>query len=446
VSPPDDQSMFSRLAAALDDPWRRQARPEQLPPPGDWFGWLLLAGRGFGKTRAGAEWVRTQALASSASRIALVAATAADARDVMVEGESGLLNICGDNFRPDYEPSKRRLTWPNGAIAQIFSSEEPERLRGPQFTHAWCDELCAWSRDSDSWDMLMFGLRLGKHPQVMISTTPKPTKLLRELVKRLDRDFVITRGTTFDNKANLAPNFFSQIVSRYENTRLGRQELNAELLEDVEGALWSLDMIEAARKPKDFHPDLRRIVVAIDPAVSVSETSDATGIVVAGVDVAGHGYVLEDLSGKYSPTEWATKAIAAYRRHKADRIVAEQNQGVALVEHTLRVVDRNIPLKLVHASKGKITRAEPVSALYEQGRVSHVDGFPELEDEMCSFEPGSTKSPDRLDALVWGLTELMVTGSRGPMRISDSVLAKSLQRPTPSVASMPSRFPPGWLR
>ncbi len=401
-------SVFSELAQTLDDPWLRLARPEQLAPAGEWSVWTYLAGRGAGKSRSGAEWTRTMAQGSRTARIALIGPTAADVRDVMVEGESGILATSPDHFRPIFEPSKRRLTWPNGAVATMFSSEEPERLRGPQHTHIWADELCAWSNAQETWSMAMFGLRLGKHPQVMVSTTPKPTKLLKELVARAGQDVVITRGSTYDNRANLAATFFSQIVKRYEGTRLGRQELNAELLEDVEGALWTRDMIEAARLPADHQPELLRVVVAIDPAVSVSVNSDETGLVVAGVGTDGKGYVLEDLSGKYSPTEWAQRAVNAYRRHRADRIVAEANQGGAMVESTLRVVDPNIPVRLVHASRGKITRAEPISALYEQGRIHHVGGFDQLEDQLCSFEPGSSGSPDRLDALVWALTELMV--------------------------------------
>lgn len=401
------KTIFSGLLEAIDDDWRGLARPEQLPPAGDWSFWVFMAGRGSGKTRGGSEETRRRAMASG-SRIALIAATAADARDVMVEGESEILSVCPSHDMPKYEPSKRRLTWANGSVATLFSAEEADRLRGPQHHFIWADELAAWRDAQSTWDMAMMGLRLGRRPRALVTTTPRPIKLLRDLIKRDGKDVVVTRSTTYANRDNLAPTFFSQIITRYEGTRLGRQELNAELLEDIEGALWSLDMIEAARKPKDFTPDLRRIVVAIDPAVSVSETSDATGIVVAGVGHDGRGYVLEDLSGKFSPTEWATRAVAAFNRHRADRIVAEANQGGAMVETTIRAVDKNVPVKLVHASRGKVTRAEPVSALYEQGRVHHIGCFPELEDEMTSFEPGSTNSPDRMDALVWALTELML--------------------------------------
>lgn len=402
-------NMFSRLAQALEGDWSTKARPEQLPPPGDWSIWIYCAGRGSGKTRSGAEY--THAVARSVGRIALVAPTAADARDVMVEGESGILATAPNWARPEYESSKRRVTWPNGATATIFSAEEPDRLRGPQHGFAWCDELAAWGRDVETWNMLQLGLRLGQRPRTFISTTPKPTKLLRSLIARAGADVAVTRGSTYDNRANLAPSFFTQIVAQFEGTRLGRQELLAELLEDVPGALWSRDLIERARIPRlpdDKAFGLTRIVVAVDPAISVGENSDETGIIVAGVGTDKKGYVLEDLSGRYAPHEWAQRAVEAFRRHKADRIVAESNQGGLMVENTLRVVDGNVPVKLVHASRGKITRAEPVSALYEQGRVHHVGAFDALEDQLCTFCPGSTGSPDRLDALVWGLTSLMV--------------------------------------
>jgi phage terminase large subunit-like protein len=336
----------------------------------------------------------------------LLGATAADVRDVMIEGESGILAISPDHNRPIYSPSKRRIEWNNGAVAVAYSAEEPDRLRGPQHSAAWVDELASFANLESTWAMLQFGLRLGRNPQQLVTTTPRPLKLLKQLIAR--DDAVVTRGSTYDNRQNLPPSFFSQIIRKYEGTRLGRQELNAELLEDIEGALWSSHLIEAARLPKDHPLDLRRIVVAIDPAISVGENSDSTGIIVAGIGHDNHGYILEDLTGKFAPNEWAMRAIAAFKRHKADRIVAEANQGGAMVESTLRAVDANVPVKLVHASRGKITRAEPISALYEQSRVHHVGGFAELEDELCSYEPGSSKSPDRMDALVWGLSELMI--------------------------------------
>ena len=345
-----------------------------------------------------------------ANRIALIAATAADARDVLVEGQSGILAVAPPWFRPVYESSKRRLTWPNGAMATTFSAEEPERLRGPQHDAAVCDELGAWSHP-ETWDMLQFGLRLGGNPRCLVATTPRPTKLIRELLAREGRDVAVTRGSTYENRANLACGFFDQVIRKYEGTRLGRQELNAELLEDTPGALWSHGIIDAARQAAA--PNLARIVVAIDPAASSGEDADETGIVVVGKDTQGHGYVLADASGKHQPIEWAKIALAAYRAHHADRIVAERNNGGAMVEATIRMVDTNVPVTTVWASRGKVARAEPVSALYEQGRVHHIGAFPQLEDQMCAFTPDFDRasagySPDRVDALVWGLTELLV--------------------------------------
>jgi phage terminase large subunit-like protein len=354
-----NMSMFARLADALSDDWATKARPEQLPPPGDWHVWLYLAGRGAGKTRSGIEWIRT--LKETLPRIALVAPTAADCRDVLVEGESGILATSPAWDRPLWEPSKRRVTWQNGAIATMFSSEEPDRLRGPQHGAALCDELAAWQHVQSTWDMLMFGLRVGKRPRAMVTTTPKPLKILKGLIARAGHDVALTRGRTSDNAANLAPSFLTSIVSRYEGTRLGRQELEAELLEDVEGALWTRDMIEVSRIPKGTEPEMRRVVIAVDPAVSVSETSDATGIIVAGLGYNGHGSVLEDLSGKYSPVEWGRRAIAAFHLHRADRIIYEKNQGGDLVAQTLKSIDANVPSRAVHASRGKIVRAEPIS-------------------------------------------------------------------------------------
>jgi phage terminase large subunit-like protein len=406
----------AQLVEALENSWPALARPNQLPPPGDWWQiWLLLAGRGFGKTRTLAEWVCEQVALGQASRIALVAATAADARDVLVEGESGILAIAPTRFRPIYEPPKRRLTWPNGTIATTFSAEEPDRLRGPQHDAAVCDELASWSRP-ETWDMLQFGLRLGRNPRCLVATTPRPTKLLRELLAREGSDVVVTRGSTYENRANLAPGFFDQVIRKYEGTRLGRQELLAEVLEDTPGALWSHGIIDAARQAAA--PNLARIVVAIDPAATTGEDADETGIIVVGRDNQGHGYVLAEASGKYQPIEWAKIAIAAYRKHHADRIVAERNNGGDMVEATIRMVDPNVPVTTVWASRGKVTRAEPVSALYEQGRMHHVGKFPQLEDQMTNFTADFDRekagySPDRLDALVWATTELLVEPMKG---------------------------------
>ena len=406
-------SLAARLAETLaDGGWRSKARPSQLAPEGDWNGWLVVAGRGFGKTRVGAEFVKEEVEAGRAGRVALVAPTASDARDVMVEGPAGLLAVSSPWMRPTYEPSKRRLTWPNGAQAATFSSEEADRLRGPQHDLAWCDEVAAWNEPQATWDMLQFGLRLGSRPRWLATTTPKPIKLLKELLARDGKDVVVTRGSTFENKDNLAPTFIAAIEQRYGGTRLGRQEINGELLTDAPGALWQLDWLDRDRL--GAVPPLRRIVVAIDPAVSNNEGSDETGIIVAGRDDDGHGYVLADLSGKYAPHEWAAKAVAAYDKWNADRIIAEVNNGGAMVESTIRMVDRSVSYREVHASRGKVLRAEPVSALYEQRKVHHVGGFEKLEDQMTAFTSDFSRSsagysPDRLDALVWALTELLVT-------------------------------------
>ncbi|HTS92250.1 MAG TPA: terminase family protein [Stellaceae bacterium] len=394
--------------AALAYDWRFWARDSQLPPPGDWRVWLLMAGRGFGKTRSGAEWVRMQVEDERARRIALVAPTVADLRNVMIEGESGILAISHPEFKPDYFASRNRLHWPNGAVALGFSADEPERLRGPQHDAAWCDELAAW-RYPEAWDMLQFGLRLGKDPRVVVTTTPKPVRLVRMLVK--DPAVRVTRGSTRENRNHLAPAFLAEIVRRYEGTRLGRQELEAELLEDAAGALWTRDTLEAARVREA--PELARVVVALDPAVTSGEDADETGIVVAGVSAGGIAFVLEDASGRLRAEEWARRAVALYRRHRADRVIGEVNNGGELVEATLRAVDAAVSYKPVRASRGKVVRAEPVAALYEQGRVKHCSAFPQLEDQMAAFtaefdRANAGYSPDRLDALVWAITELLI--------------------------------------
>lgn len=391
--------------------WRFWARPEQLPPPGDWRIWLILTGRGWGKTRTGAEWVRAQVRSGAAGRIALVAPTAADARDVMVEGESGILSLGPDAERPHYEPSKRRLTWPNGALATLYSADEPERLRGPQHDAAWCDELAAWRYMDAAWDMLMFGLRLGDNPRAVVTTTPKPKALLKTLLK--DPHTHVTRGSTYDNLPNLAPQFAEQILKRYKGTRLGRQELAGELLEDVEGALWTRAIIDGARV--EDAPDLSRIVVGVDPAVTSGEDSCETGIVVAG-QCGEDFYVLADWSGRMTPEQWARRAVNAYHEFSADRVIGEVNNGGDLVESVIRNSDRNVAYSAVHASRGKAKRAEPIEALYEQGRVHHVGQFATLEDQMCSFVPqdaDASNSPDRMDALVWALTELSAGATLG---------------------------------
>lgn len=383
--------------------WRDIARPDQIAPSGDWRVWLIQAGRGWGKTRTGAEWVREQVERHGKKRIALIGPTAADCRDVMVEGESGILSICHN--RPLYEPSKRRITWPNGAIATTYSADEPERLRGPQHDAAWADEPGAWKYATEAWDMLTFGLRLGEDPRVVATTTPRPIQLIRDLLKSPTTH--LTRGSTRDNEANLAPQFMEQIVGKYAGTRLGRQELEGELLDDVPGALWQRKQIDDLRVT--IRPELVRIVIPIDPAMTSGENADETGIVPVGLGVDGHGYVLSDLSCRMTPDGWARRAVQAYNELQADRIIAEVNNGGELVENVIRTVDPLVSYKAVHASRGKRVRAEPVAALYEQGKVHHVGTFTELEDQQCNFTPdGYDGSPDRVDSLVWGLTELML--------------------------------------
>jgi phage terminase large subunit-like protein len=406
-------TLTDEQAAYLLYDWLFWAREKQTPPPGDWLTWLILAGRGFGKTRTGAEFVRLMVDNGLASRIALVGRTAADVRDVMVEGESGLLSVYPAWMRPKYEPSKRRITFHNGAVATTYSGDKPDQLRGPQHDLAWCDEMAAW-RYPEAWDQLQFGLRLGEHPRTVVTTTPRPTKLIRELVK--DDTVYVTTGSTYENAANLAAPALAQLQARYEGSRLGRQELNAEILDDVPGALWTRDLIDSRRRRES--PELVRVVVAIDPAVTSTDESNETGIVVCGVDAGGNGFVIEDASVRGTPTEWARRALWAYYEHQADRLVVEVNQGGDMVETVIRALDNSVSVRSVRASRGKYTRAEPVSALYEQGQIFHVGIFAELEDQMCTWVPGED-SPDRLDALVWGFTDLMV-GASSEMKISDN--------------------------
>lgn len=423
----------------LKHTWSFWARDEQLEPEGDWNTWFVNAGRGFGKTRAGVEWVREQ-VKRGAKRIAAVAATNSDIERVMVKGESGFLNVCwkgdktykgGKMGYPEWSPTKRTLSWENGAQVQFFSAEEPERLRGPQFELAWCDELAAWNKDQDTWAMLQFCMRLGKHPRIMVTTTPKPTKLVREILKNPTTH--TTTGSTFDNAANLAGTYLKAVKEQYEGTRLGRQELYAEVLEEAEGALWTTDMLDKASIKHEDLPNLNRIVVSIDPAVTTNAESDMTGIVVAGIDVNGVAYVLGDYTERLSPQGWASKAISLCHQYSADRIVAERNQGGEMVRRTLEVEDETVPIKLVHASRGKYARAEPVSALYERGLVKHVVNPPdgaslnELETQMRTWEPlGSIGSPDRLDACVWALTDLSLNGYAKPQLTLAYTSAKGL--------------------
>jgi len=425
----------------LKHSWSFWARDAQIEPEGNWNTWFINAGRGFGKTRTGVEWVRDQ-VKKGKKRIAAVAATNSDIERVMVKGESGFLSVCwkGDKTYagkkmgfPEWSPTKRSLTWENGAVVQFFSAEEPERLRGPQFEIAWCDELAAWNKDIDTWDMLQFCMRLGKHPRVVVTTTPKPTKLVRKLMK--DDKTYVTGGSTFDNAANLAGTYLEAVKAQYEGTRLGRQELYAEVLEEAEGALWNTEMLEKAEIKYEDVPHLNRIVVSLDPAVTANKESDMTGIVVAGIDVNGVAYVLGDYTDRLSPQAWAAKAIELYHKHQADRIVAEANQGGDMVKTTLHGEDETVPVKLVRASRGKYARAEPISALYERGLVKHISNPPdganlnELETQMRTWEPlGSIGSPDRLDACVWALTDLSLNGYSKPQLTLAYSSAKGLSR------------------
>ena len=411
---PKDGPLWQRHALRMRQSWALQGRLDQQPPTGDWRTWLIMGGRGSGKTRAGAEWVHALASAGQRSelRIALVAETLGDAREVMIDGVSGICRIARRQ-RPDFEPSRRRLVWPNGAMAQIFSSEDPESLRGPQFHFAWCDELAKWKYAEDTFDMLQFGLRLGHDPRQLVTTTPRPVPILKRLIA--EEGTRLVKISTRDNAANLAPAFVKGLEARYGGSRLGRQELDGELIEDRPDALWKRTDLDALRIR--FTGALRRIVVAVDPP-SGSGPNSVCGIVVAGVEQTGRAVVLADCSAEgLSPAGWAQEVVKAYRRFSADRVVAEVNQGGEMVAAMLRSIDQTLPLTEVRATRGKFTRAEPVAALYEQGRVAHAGRFSALEDQMCDFGPDGLsggRSPDRLDALVWALTALMLEGSSEP--------------------------------
>lgn len=405
--------------AALPYLFEFWAMPHQLPPEGDWRTWVIMGGRGAGKTRAGAEWVRsmvegpTPDAPGEARRLAIIAETIEQAREVMVFGESGIMAVSPPDRRPEWVPGRRMLHWPNGAVAQLFSAHEPESLRGPQFDAAWADELAKWRRAADTWDMLQFGLRLGVRPRACVTTTPRRTAVLRDLLAR--ETTVVTHAPTHANRANLAESFLDEIDARYGGTSLGRQEIDGVLLDDVEGAFWGLPQLAACQVAAV--PPLTRVVVAVDPPGSSHEGSDACGIVVAGVVIDGpvqewRAYVVEDASVTAArPTDWAKAAIAAMARHDGDRLVAEVNQGGDMVEAVLRQIDPLVAYRSVHASKGKSARAEPVAALYEQGRVFHARGLGTLEDQMCQMTRygfAGKGSPDRVDALVWALHDLMI--------------------------------------
>lgn len=406
----------------LEFDWRFWGRGEQQIPGGDWDFWLIMAGRGWGKTRTGAEAVKSWE-ERGVPRFHLVGATAADVRDVMIEGESGLLSVYPPRDRPLYEPTKTRLTWPRrsasgagrltlgeSAVAQVYSAEQPDRLRGPQCHKAWCDEPAAWRYQQETWDNFVLGLRLGDSPQAVLTTTPRPTPLMRALVS--DKRTVVTRGSTYDNVDNLAPLFAQEIIQRYEGTRLGRQELYAELLDDLEGALWNRVMLEENRWAREHGHRFHRTVVSIDPAVTANPNSDETGIIGCGeteIEGTPHYGVLIDYSGRYTPDTWGAIAVNLYYELDADCIVAENNQGGDLVEANIKRIDPNVPVKMVRAKDAKLVRATPVVSLYEQKRVHHVGMFAKLEDQQCSWtgeKDWKGPSPDRVDALVWGITYL----------------------------------------
>ena len=410
-------------AATLLSAWRGgHARPEQLAPDGSWDTWMILAGRGFGKTRAGAEWVREK-VEGGARRIALIAETQKDLEEVMIEGDSGILSVFPDGQKPTYRKKPVSLTWPNGAVALGYNGTQPDQLRGPQFDAAWTDELAKYRHARETWDMLQFGLRLGDHPQVLVTTTPRPIELIKAIVAQEEGAAVITRGSTFDNASNLAGNFLAKIKARYQGTRLGRQELNAEILGDLPGALWTQSNIDAHRvgvaPPRDR---LKRVVVAVDPAVTNTDESDAHGIIVAGITVENEGRTLQDASMQGNPSEWAKRAVSLYHSNQADAIVCEVNQGGDMVKHTIETVDSKVKVIQVRATKGKHVRAEPIAALYEQGKIAHVGQFPELETEMSQMTNQGYEgegSPDRVDALVWAYSELF-PGIAKPIKPSKS--------------------------
>ncbi len=409
---------FDKLLAALNDDeieelahdWQIWARAAQLPPKGNWTTWLIMGGRGSGKTRAGAEWVRAIANAKEpVSPIALVGETMAQARSIMVEGESGILNIGTKNERPKFDRSRNMLIWPNGVEAFLMSGSEPERFRGPQFAAAWCDEIGKWPNAEKAWDMLQFALRLGKNPRQIATTTPRPTKLIKRLLN--DKNIVVTRMKTSENKANLAPNFLTQIVSRFNGSVLGRQELDGELIDDLPDALWSRSLLESIKISKI--PKLKRIIIGVDPPITSHKNSDACGIIVAASLYEGEGAViLDDRTLKPAkPLAWAGQVVRTYRLYEADAVIAEINQGGDMITEMIRQIAPDIPIIPARASRGKWVRAEPIAALYARGLVRHKYGLSDLEDEMCAFGVNGLSdghSPDRVDALVWALSELLL--------------------------------------
>ncbi|MDR1334900.1 MAG: terminase family protein [Holosporaceae bacterium] len=388
------------LSIEKQAPWEEIARPNQLLPPGNWNIWMILAGRGFGKTRSAAEAIRKWACGNQYRRIALISNTIQEARQVMVEGESGILSISDVEEKLQFFPSRRLLQWPNGAIATLYGAEEYEQLRGPQFDAAWVDEFAKFQYPKDTFDQLSMALRLGKNPKMILTTTPRPLQFIKDLLLR--DDVVVVRGTSHENIQNLSPNFLKQL-EYLRGTRLEAQEIYAELLEENPNTLWSWSDIESCHKsPPHF---LQNIVIGIDPALTSHKDSDKTGIIVAGMDGSNHAYVLDDLSISANPTVWAQRAVDAYHKYRAKKIVIETNAGGDLLLHLLRSIDGDVRIKPVHASSSKVIRAEPIVVLYQKGLIYHCRQFHELEMQMVTYEP-KNKSPDRLDALVWAMTEL----------------------------------------
>lgn len=428
ATPEEIQAVLAELpeevAEALLRDWPLWARPNQLTPPGEWFVWLLLWGRGGGKTRTGAEFAIQQAREIPGSHGCLLAETPAQARDVMVQGQGGssIMECSTSDFRAEFEPTKRLVTWPNGSTAHTYSAFEYEELRGPQYNWAWVDELAKFRWPEEAWDNMLFGLRLPPRARVCVTTTPKPIPLIKRLMKR-DTTYV-SRGTTYENLSNLDKNFAREILDQYEGTRKGRQELRGEMLEDLEGALWTHDALDGLRTAYPKPDELRRVVVAVDPSGGKEEGNDEQGITVQGITHGGEGVLMDDVSCKLTPAGWGKRVVQAAIQHQADCVVAETNYGGAMVEHVVltaaQALEVTVRVKVVTASRGKVVRAEPVSALYEQRRVRHAGTFGELEDELCGFTERGYEgdgSPNRADALVWGFTELML--GAGPASYGD---------------------------
>jgi len=394
--------------------WGFWSRPSQRPPKWDWFIWFLCAGRGFGKTRTGAEFVRGEVKRLTAEigpiHVGFIAKTPADARKVMIDSPagSGIINVSHPSERPIYNPSKKTLYWPNGSIGTVYSSKEFDSLRGPAHHLIWADEVASWHYPQETWDNAMFGLRLGANPRAIVTTTPRPIPVIKDLVSRKGVDVAITSGSTYENIGHLAPRFLKTIIEKYRGTTIGQQEIFAKVISDDPRALWNRDLLEKVRVTK--HPELKRTVVAVDPPASSKEGSDECGIVGCGLGINDRGYLLEDKSlGPATPKKWGREAVTLYHKLEANWIVAEGNNGGEMVKEVIHGIDPNVPVEIVFASKGKYARAEPVSSLYEQKKIFHLGLFGPLEDQLCNWVPGGDeRSPDRLDALVWGFTKLMV--------------------------------------